>query len=942
MYHEQIAPGSGRAAPRAALDSDAARLSLNGDWRFRLLPRADIIDACTEPGFDDSGWHSLPVPSNWPMHGYGSPIYTGDSYPFPIDPPRVPDENPTGDHRLAFDLPGQWPAGPAVLRFDGVDSSFVVWLNGTELGHGKGSRLPTEFPVGDVLRPGRNVLVVRVNQWSSGSYLEDQDMWWLPGIFRDVTLCHRPGGGIDDVFAHADFDHTTGTGTLRVDVDADARLTVPELGIDGPAGETYSVVVQQWTAETPKLYDAVVHTPAERVRLRVGFRTVSIVEGRLLVNGRRILLRGVNRHDWHPEHGRALPAETLRADLELMKRHNINAVRTSHYPPQSAFLDLCDELGMWVIDECDLETHGFLHQEWEANPAAEPRWREACLDRMHRMVERDKNHPSIIGWSLGNESHTGQNLAAMADWARRRDPGRFIHYEGDQAGAYTDVYSRMYARHAEVEEIGQSSGPPFILCEYAHAMGNGPGGLAEYQRLFETYGRCQGGFVWEWIDHGIRRRSADGADYFAYGGDFGEELHDGNGVIDGLLRPDRTPSPGLVEFKKVIEPVRIGIDPAAAAIDVTNGYDFADTAGLAFGWRVERNGLPVAEGTLDVPVLAPGGTATLPLPPAVSGAGEMWLTVCATLAAGTPWADAGHEIAWGQAQLVPAPQTKPGTPGPVVSGVAGFTVGPGVFDRHGTLVELAGLPVDGPRLDVWRAPIDNDLRWGEEAHASGWRDLGLHRMRHRVDEVRIEGTELVVCTRVAAANTRLALAATYRWSASDDSLRLTVDVVPEGTWPVPLPRLGVRAALPSTLDNVEWFGLGPGEAYPDSRQAARIGRYRSTVDDLSTPYVFPQENGNRADVRWLRLTDGAGAGLLVAGDPTIDFTARRWTTEDLDAARHTPDLVPRDRIYLNLDHAHQGLGSASCGPGALPRYQLTAAPATFGVTLRRIAVSFAR
>ncbi|MGP3985153.1 glycoside hydrolase family 2 TIM barrel-domain containing protein, partial [Streptomyces sp. KR80] len=395
----------------------------------------------------------------------------------------------------------------------------------------KGSRLPHEFSVGRLLRSRGNVLAVRVHQWSSGSYLEDQDQWWLPGIFRDVTLLHRPDGAVRDFYVHASYDHRNGQGTLRVHSDPGGRITVPELELDLATGEAATVPVEPWTAETPRLYEAELATAGERVPLRIGFRTVAVEDGVLKVNGRRILFRGVNRHEFHPEHGRALDLETMRRDLLLMKQHNINAVRTSHYPPHPAFLDLCDELGLWVIDECDLETHGFHAVGWRRNPVDDERWTPALLDRAARMVERDKNHPAVIIWSLGNECGTGRGLTAMAEWIRDRDPDRPIHYEGDLSCKDTDVYSRMYADHAEVELIGQRAeapwgdaeldarrrSMPFVLCEYAHAMGNGPGGLSEYQRLFTTYERCQGGFVWEWIDHGIARHTGDGEPWFAYG-----------------------------------------------------------------------------------------------------------------------------------------------------------------------------------------------------------------------------------------------------------------------------------------------------------------------------------------------------------------------------------------------------------------------------------------
>ncbi|GAB3653786.1 glycoside hydrolase family 2 TIM barrel-domain containing protein [Glycomyces tarimensis] len=948
-YVESASPGRGRLDPRAALPSDAPAFSLDGDWRFRLgAGLHDLTEGFEEPGHDDAGWETLAVPSNWQMTGVpdkprlGAPAYTNTVFPFPIDPPRVPDANPTGEYRRTFELPADWPeTGRTVLRFEGVDSCFAVWLNGMRLGDGKGSRLPTEFDVTEHVAAGRNTVAVRVHQWSAASYLEDQDMWWLSGIFRSVSVLHRPEAGLDDVFAHADFDHVTGRGTLRVEAEAPGRVRVPELGIDIAIGESASVEVEPWTAETPRLYDLEVSAAAETVKLRIGFRTVKVEDGLLKVNGRRILLRGVNRHEWDPDTGRTLSVETMRRDIEIMKRHNINAVRTSHYPPDRRFLDLCDELGMWVIDECDLETHGFVHVGWKQNPSDEPMWREAYLDRMARMVERDKNHASIIMWSLGNESHTGDNLKAMSAWAKDRDPDRPIHYEGDWDSGYVDVYSRMYADHAETDLIGQKAerrtedpeldehrrNLPFILCEYAHAMGNGPGGLSEYQRLFEQYPRCQGGFVWEWIDHGVRQRTEDGREFFAYGGDFGEPVHDANFIADGLVFPDRTPSPGLIEYKKVIEPVNIQIHPESRTVSIANGHDFLDTAHLRFTWRLEDGGEPVAAGEVDVPPVAPGDSVFVAWPEELSEAagtaagGERWLTVRAHLAADAAWAEAGHEIAWGQGRLEAGR--------PIAAPVAGGE-GSAVFDAHGRLVELAGLAVEGPRLDLWRAPTDNDLLGWHGSVADAWRRAGLHRLEHKLLDLAEERGDTVVRTRVAAAGTDAAMAAVYRWRLDGDRAWLTLEVHPEGGWEGPIPRLGLRLTVPKELDQVTWFGLGPGEAYPDTRAAGRVGRFSATVAELQTPYVHPQENGSRADVRWASLS-GDGRELRVLGAPRFAFTARPWSSEDLDKAEHPTDLVERDRLYVNVDAALQGIGTASCGPGVLPQHRLMPAPVSFTV-----------
>ncbi|NNN33920.1 DUF4981 domain-containing protein [Streptomyces sp. S3(2020)] len=935
-YVEDVSPGRGALPPRAWYTaSDAKSLSLNGSWRLRVSPTIDAEDdSFAEEGYDAGDWAEVSVPGHWVLQGHGSPIYTNHLYPFPVDPPHVPTENPTGDHLRVFDLPRDWDLSEAgaVLRFDGVESCARVWLNGTDIGEFKGSRVAHEFAVGHLLKPVDNVLAVRVHQWSAGSYLEDQDQWWLPGIFRDVTLLHRPADSVLDFFVHADYDHVTGEGTLRVDSDVDGRVRVAALDIDVATGEPVTVAVEPWTAESPRLYDGELVTGGERVPLRIGFRTIVLEDGLIKVNGRAVLFKGVNRHEWHPETGRALDLETMREDVLLMKRHNLNAVRTSHYPPHPAFLDLCDEYGLWVIDEADLETHGFHEQDWRDNPVDDDRWTPALLDRAARMVERDKNHPSIVFWSLGNEAGTGRGLTAMAEWIHGRDSSRLVHYEGDWNCRDTDVYSRMYADHAEVERIGKEldGGPqgrrrlPFIQCEYGHAMGNGPGGIADYQELFEKYDRIQGGFIWEWIDHGIAHPELG----YAYGGDFGEELHDGNFVCDGLVFPDRTPSPGLIEYKKVIEPVRIEGDGGDGTVRVTNKYDFADLSALAFTWSYEVEGESVESGSLSVPALKPGESADvkLPEPPADHRGAETRWTVRALLADDSSWGPMGHVVAWGQFPVAARPlPSVAATDGPVLDGRR-ITLGPASFDaRTGALRTVGGIAVESPRLDVWRATTDNDEgEWnGGICYSKLWRTLGLHRMRHRLDSVELSDDALTVRTRVSPAAREVGLATVYRWTSDGNRLKLTVSVAPEGEWTVPLPRLGVRLGL-AEADAVEWFGGGPGEAYPDSRLASTVGRWRSTVDDLQTPYLRPQENGARADVRWAEI-----GGLRIEGDPEFWFTARRWTTEQLDAAAHRPDLVPGETVWVNLDHGHHGVGSQSCGPGPLPQYHLKAEPTEF-------------
>lgn len=923
-YVESFAPGASVLPARAWLHDDAARIPLTGDWRFRLSPSlAEAPDDLTAPDTKADAWSDLAVPSHWQLAGHGSPAYTNVVYPFPLEPPFVPTDNPTGDYVRTVAIPADWAGAKIVLRFEGVDSRFAVWLNGRQIGWSSGSRLPSEFDLSEYVVAGDEATIaVRVHQWSAGSYLEDQDMWWLSGIFREVNLLRLQPDAATDVFVHADFDHTTGGGSLLVESDVAGTVVVPELGLEFGTGERVAIEsVEPWSAEVPRLYDATLRTPGGEVSLRVGFRTVAIVDGVILVNGRRVLFNGVNRHEFHPDRGRALTEQDMLDDVLLMKRAGINAVRTSHYPPHPHFLDLCDEYGLYVVDECDLETHGFGYEPEPPNlpnPVMDERWRDDLVDRMRRMVERDKNHPSIVIWSLGNECGMGDNLRAMYDFAHDRDPSRPVHYERDTEAEFVDVYSQMYTSLEAVDAIGADptsyKGKPFILCEYAHAMGNGPGGLLDYRALFEKYPRCQGGFIWEWIDHGLRTTDAEGNEFYAYGGDFGETIHDGNFVCDGLLFPDRTPSPGMTEFTKVIEPLVIVAD--GNDIRITSRYEVQDTSNLRFQAIVEVEGQHVEAIALDVPVLAPGETCVVPLPKTDTAASETWLTVTAELAKETSWADAGHPIAWGQIRL----DEPAATGGPAIVGAAEGTV------------TADGISLDAlrnVRLDVWRAPIDNDRIPGVSA---AWEEAGLHRVQHRVVSAEVVDGAWQVVVRTAPPALQWGLVSTWRWTrAEDNSLGLQLSVVPDGQFPATLPRLGITFELPS-VESVDWFGTGPNEAYVDTRAAAAVGRYQASVDDLQTPYVRPQENGHRIDTRWAVLGD-----LRVQGDPDLfGLTVRRWTSADLADAGHHPDLAAGEKTYVTLDLAQAGIGSNSCGPALSEQYKLHTAPASISLRFRSV------
>jgi beta-galactosidase/evolved beta-galactosidase subunit alpha len=857
-------------------------------------------------------------------------------------------------------------------------------------------------------------MAVRVYQWSDGSYLEDQDMWWLSGIFRDVTLLAEPPVALWDLSVdaglHGDLraatlgvraliPGTTGeNGQYRLElrlIDPDDRA-VPsvEAAADirpqpgAPAVDLLAEVQapRLWSADEPALYTLVLTLRDERnevvwvVPQKVGFRRVEIGGPRLLINGRAIKLRGVNRHEHHPDLGRALPRETMLADVLLMKQHNINTVRTSHYPPHPHFLDLCDAYGLYVIDEADLECHGLQYAHQPFFLSGDPEWRAAYVDRMQRMVERDKNHPCVIMWSLGNESGFGSNHEAMAAWSRERDPGRPVHYEGDRHGKVSDVISQMYTPVPEVIAYGQGEGDvgddtkwrrrvlldeyrekPFFLCEYAHAMGNGPGAFTDYWDAFWNYDRLIGGCVWEWLDHGIRTTAPDGRSYFAYGGDFGDEPNDGNFVCDGLLFPDRTPSPGLIEYKKVIEPVRVEaleLGAGSAKLRVHNRYDFLTLDHLNAAWQLTEDGVAIGSGTLAIPEVAPGAAAAVEVPygshTPVAGA-AYHLTLSFRLARAPAWAEAGHEVAFAQFELpvVTAPaqaHVRASMPAlecheeharlRIRGGQAALS-----FDSvRGTIESwsFAGqtLLLAGPRLSLWRAPIDNEARGGGARVVQEWRERFLHLAQHRTERVGWEQLDdatirVTVEACVAPPVYEAAFDCRYVYTLfGGGEVHVEVQGRPRGEWPATIPRIGLELTLPGTLDRVTWLGRGPGESYADSKQAARMGLWRASVDELFTPYVRPQENGNHTDTRWVALHDARGMGLLAAGDPALDFSAHRFTTEDLDRAQHSYELTPRPAITLHLDYRQNGLGSGSCGPGVMPAYQLHAEPFVFRVRLR--------
>jgi len=983
----------GRASPAAYLvpyaDRDTALAGdreaspyyrlLNGEWRFHL---ADTPAEAPDPG-RDADWSRIDVPRSWQTAGFGNPHYTNVVYPFPLDPPAVPTENPTGSYRRTFHVPESWDDREIRLRFEGVDSAFYLHVNGDPVGYSQGARLPAEFDVTDHVSPGSNSVAVQVLKFSDGSYVEDQDMWWLSGIFRDVSVYAVPDVGVTDLDVRTDLDDDYEDAELRVDatlsnggaaaaeppVEAelvgpdgetvrrlDARAQVPA---DGEATVEFAAAVEspvKWTAETPNCYTLVVRTDGQVVRHTVGFREVETADGQLRVNGEPITIRGVNRHDVHPDRGRTVPLAAMREDVELMKRHNVNAVRTAHYPNDPRFYELCNRYGLYVLDETDLECHGMEYAERVAHPSDDPDWEEAYVDRMVRMVERDKNHPSVIVWSLGNESGFGANHEAMAEAARAIDATRPIHYEPDTGQAVSDIVGPMYPSVDRVADLpDEHPDHPVILCEYAHAMGNGPGGLADYWETFRSHERIQGGFVWDFIDQGLRE-TTDGEEWFAYGGDYGDEPNDGNFNINGLLFPDREPSPGMTEYKAVLAPVIV--EPAGDGLAVENRYDVRSLEGLRASWRLLADGEVVDSGSLELPPVAAGERARIasPVDPVPEDGREYLLTVDVSLAAGTAWAAAGHTVA--TAQFPPPGCSDAGsrTRGPAAGAVDaepvevatgnGLAIAGPEFEARfdpirGRLASFAyrgrELLAEPPGVNLWRAPTDNDagLAGGFE---EVWREHGLDALRFRTDAVDHE--RLDASTVRVDVEGRLAPPVFDRGFAVEQSytvdgtgaVDLATRLVPEGDLPH-LPRIGLALALPGAFDRAVWYGRGPGESYEDSKQSQRIGRYERPVEALHTPYVRPQENGNRTDTRWMALTDGGGIGLAAGGD-VQDFSAHRYTVDDLEAATHRHEVPTRETVTLTLDHDHCGLGSGSCGPPTRERYRVPPEQTAFTVRLR--------
>jgi len=913
-------------SPELAVTLDRSRSKwfapLDGDWDFRLVERPEEGPRALGAA---RGWHTVPVPGLWTMQGFAAPQYTNVVMPFAEPPPTVPERNPTGIYRRRFTVPRGWRRRRVVLHFGGAEGALYVLVNGEPVGLAKDSRTPAEFDVTELVRHGEpNELVAVVLQWSDASFVEDQDQWWHAGLSREVYLT---SGRVPDVFVRADMQGTVSVeaaGALEARlVDAKGRTV-----FDGPFEPERRVGSPRlWSAEDPALYTLVLTTEEESVACCVGFRSVEVRDRRLLVNGRPVQIQGVNRHDHDDLRGRAVTRELMESDARLMKRFNVNAVRTCHYPNDPYWLDLCDRYGLYAIDEANVESHAYYD-----DLCRDARYTNAFVERMRNMVERDKNHPSVILWSLGNESGYGPNHDAAAGWLRARDPSRPLHYEGAIRGNWyggrrvTDVICPMYVDVEAIEAWADESDDPrpIVLCEYSHAMGNSNGGLADYFAAFERHDALQGGFIWEWIDHGIRRTDGHGREYWAYGGDFGDTPNDANFCADGLVWPDRTPHPALNELKFLAQPV--GVEALGGGrFRIRNRQDFAGLERFRGSWELTVEGEPVRSGRL--PALRDGLEVGLDLDG--GGPGERFVTFRFFLRQATEWAPGGHEVAWQQLELPSRGRRRP----------ARSSARPPDVDRDsGRLRELGEVLVEGPRLQLWRAPTDNDgLRLLPERGGGvlgRWLELGLDRLEHRLEAVDVRVGAVEVVHRASGRGNRddaIHRQVYRRLSSGGVLVENEVHVGPDLR---DLPRVGVVLVLAPGLERLEWFGRGPWENYPDRLASTVVARFRSTVADQYVPYILPQEHGHRGDVRRLSLTGEDRDGIEVEGRPAIGFSVSHFAAGDLYAARHTCDLEPRPEIVLSLDHAQRGLGTASCGPDTSARHRLLASSYRFDYVLR--------
>ncbi len=963
--------------------------SLNGNWQFKWSANPSLRPTdFYKSTFNVSDWQNILVPGNWELQGYGTPIYVEKS-PILPDPSMIPDDdNPVGSYRKTFNIPAEWLNRKIYIHFGAVNSAFYIWINGERVGYSQGSKLPAEFDITRYIRAGENLLAVEVYRWSDGSFLEDQDFWRLSGIDRDVYLYARPNYQIKDFFAVSDIQNNFRDGVLDLAIDLEnlnPREETMHLEIylkrgrkfyskkhkfliQGRKTLDYQFLVPDvplWSAEDPALFSLLINLKNSRGKIqesigsKIGFRKVEIKGGQLLVNGKAIYLKGVNHHEHDPNSGHYISHASMLKDIELLKKANINAVRTSHYPHDPLWYELCDEYGLYVVDEANIESHGMGYSE-EFTLANKAVWRKAHLDRTQRMVERDKNFTSIIIWSLGNEAGDGSNFITTSSWIKERDKSRPVQYEQAKTESHTDIFAPMYPDIETLTNYGsKNQDRPLIMCEYGHAMGNSLGNLKEYWEAIEKYKPLQGGFIWDWVDQGIAATNKQDEAFWAYGGDFGHAdiRSDINFCINGIVNPDRSLKPTYAEVKKVYQNVEVTpYNLGAGQIRITNKFFFTNLIDYQISWNIKSDEKILLYGTLPKASIPAQSSQLVDLDLSdlkLKSDQEYFLNVSVTSREADGLIPAKFEVAQAQLKIpnkltyhqirpddLPALTATESAETYEISG-DNFTI---QFDKTKGKIkswkyEKTDLILEGPEPNFWRGPTDNDLGRDYHYFARAWRtavkqstinQIGLEKLAENQIQIKV--------------NRRL-----YGVKGSFNLETYTIlgngEIIVDthfynGTFDLPdLPRIGLKMQLPESFKNISWLGEGPFENYVDRKEATYVDKFQSTLTDQFTNYIRPQENGHKSDVRWLSLTNQDDVGLMILSNQNFEFNALNYTLEDLDTdgenLKHTYDIKPRALVELSLDYKHMGVGGInSWGASPLPAYEIPPRQYQFRFILR--------
>lgn len=957
------------AAIRNQPENSTNYFSLNGLWKFNWVEKpADKPEGFYKPSFNVANWDEIHVPANWELNGYGIPIYVNIPYEWTNNPkpPGIPhDYNPVGSYRKSFILPEEWEDKEVFIHLGAVKSAFYIWINGSFVGYSQDSKTPAEFKITEFLKSGENTIALEVYRWSDGSWLECQDFWRISGIERNVYLFARPDVHILDYYCKSSLVDNYRNGFFDLDIiirnlsgenrdvmvkcnlynqnsldslifQSSQRLQLSKNNQQIVNFNTSVIDPLKWTAETPDLYTLIIEIIdlkkklSEFVTGKVGFRNVEIKHGQLLLNGKAIKIKGVNRHEHDEYTGHVISKESMITDIQLMKQNNINTVRTSHYPNHPLWYELCDQYGLYVIDEANIESHGmgYLPEKTLGN---NPLFMLAHLDRVQKMTERDKNHPSVIIWSMGNEAGDGINFDTCYNWIKSRDTTRPVQYERALFGKNTDIYCPMYSTIADLEQYALTiQEKPLILCEYAHSMGNSTGNLSDYWDVIEKHRQLQGGCIWDWVDQGLAKYNENGLKFWAYGGDFGPENtpSDGNFCLNGLLAPDRTPHPSLKEVKKVYQYVDFKAVPFTNnKIEVINKYDFINLNQFVLYWEIMNEGKTLQDGSVMYPDIPPGESRIIELnikPFNKIPGSEYFLNVTVFSDKDRPLIPAGHIYAMDQLKMNEETLQKrfiddtgaklikdSGSELVIESGGAEFRFNKINGNFTSWITESRQLLSAGPSVNFWRAPTDNDFGNKMPERMGIWKKAGNTFFLRNFTHEQISSGHYEVNSEYWLPEVESYFFIRYLINGEGE-IRVDAKLKPSGAEYPELPRFGMVIIIPGTYNQLEWFGRGPHENYPDRKESAIVGLYSGTVKDQYYPYITPQENGYKTDVRWLTLRDGSGEGIMISGDPLICFSALHYSNEDLSREKrdgmHNIDLKQRNEVFLNVDFKQMGVG----------------------------------